>query len=180
MSDETVMIRRVRRSLLLLLLFVCTDGVVSAQSIEIKIVNGRDGRPMAGTCVNLWVGTERKTAMAIPTDENGVARFRLTANDGEVDIHNRWRNCGEFGLIDPIVKYSDSFRIYKGYVLCESRTPGHSWLAIKDYSTQQVVQNGIATVNTCGKATASPKRGEVILFVRPLTWWEKFWGRLWE
>jgi hypothetical protein len=109
--------------LLVLLGFGSSAAVLSAQSIEIKIVNGRDGRPMAGTCVDVWVGTERKTAMAIPADENGVARFRLTDNDGEVDIHNRWRNCGEFGLIDPVVKYNDSFRIYVGYVLVNHELP---------------------------------------------------------
>jgi hypothetical protein len=38
-------------------------------------------------------------------------------------------------------------------------------------------KDGIArlrlTDNDCGKATASPKPGELIIFVRPLTWWEK-------
>jgi hypothetical protein len=38
---------------------------------------------------------------------------------------------------------------------------------------KQVVQQGIVTANTCGKATASPKPGEVTIFVRPLTWWEQ-------
>jgi hypothetical protein len=36
-----------------------------------------------------------------------------------------------------------------------------------------VLQQGIATPNTCGKATASPEPGDLIIFVRPLTWWEK-------
>jgi hypothetical protein len=42
-----------------------------------------------------------------------------------------------------------------------------------NFSTEEILQHGVATANTCGKATASPKPGEVILFVRPLTWWEK-------
>jgi hypothetical protein len=54
---------------------------VQAQTILIKLVNGRNGRPMAGTCVNAWVGNERKEAMAIRADNNGVASVRLTEND---------------------------------------------------------------------------------------------------
>jgi hypothetical protein len=111
--------------------------------------------------------------MAIPTDNNGVARLRLTDRDGEIDIHNRWKGCGEFGVINPVVKYDDSFRINAGYVLCQPRTPDYSWLAMTDLSTKQVVQQGRVTTNTCGKATASPKPGELILFVRPLSWWEE-------
>lgn len=159
--------------LLVLLAFGSSGTVLCAQTVEIKLVNGRNGRPMAGTCVNVWVGTERKAAMAIPTDENGVARLPLTDKDGEIDINNRWKGCGDFGVINPVVKYNDSLRINAGYVLCQSRTPDHSWLAVTDLSTKEVLQHGIATTNTCGKATASPKPGEVILFVRSLSWWEK-------
>lgn len=145
-----------------------------AQGIGIRLVNGKNGRPIAGTCVNVWVGNKREDAMAIPTDKDGVASLRLTDKDGEVDIHNRWKDCGDFwGGINPVVKYDDSLRINAGYVLCHVRKPDYSWLAITNFSTKEVLEHGIATANTCGKVTASPKPGEVIIFVRPLTWWEK-------
>jgi hypothetical protein len=156
-----------------LLAFGSSGTVLCAQTVEITLVNGRNGRPMAGACVNVWVGHERKAAMAIPTDENGVARLRLTDKDGEIDIHDRWKDCGDFGMINPVVKYNESLRINAGYVSCQSRTPDHSWLAVTDLSTKEVLQHGFATANTCGKATASPRPGEVILFVRSLSWWEK-------
>jgi hypothetical protein len=111
--------------------------------------------------------------MAIPTDNNGVARLRLTDKDSEIDSGKPWRACGDFGVIDPVVKYDDSLRVNAGYVLCEPRTPDYSWLGITGFPTKQVVQQGIVTPNACGKATASPRPGEVIIFVRPLTWWEK-------
>ncbi len=159
--------------LLVLLGFGPCGTVLCAQTIEIKLVNGRSGRPVADTCVNVWVGKERKAAMAIPTDKNGVARLRLTDRDSEIDTRNPWKGCGDFGVINPIVKYDDSLRINAGYVLCQQRTPDYSWLAMRDFSTEQVVRQGIVTANACGKATASPKPGEVIIFVRPLSWWEK-------
>jgi len=141
--------------------------------IEIKLVDGRSGHPMSDTCVNVWVGTERKTAMAIPTDESGIARLRLTDKDDEADIHNRSKDCGEFGVVNPVVKYDGSIRINAGYVLCQSRAPDQSWLAVTDFSTERILERGVVTANTCGKATASPKPGAVIIFVRPLTLWEK-------
>lgn len=36
-----------------------------------------------------------------------------------------------------------------------------------------VLQHGVVTANYCGNTTASPQPGEIIIFVRPLTWWEK-------
>jgi hypothetical protein len=146
-----------------------------AQTIEIKLVNGRNGRPIAASCVNVGVGVgnERKKTIAIPTDKDGIARLRLTDKDGEIDIHDRWKDCGLFGVINPVVKYDDVLPINVGYVLCQSHTSDYSWLAITDLSTKELLQQGIVTTNTCGRATASPKLGEMIIFVRPLSWWEK-------
>ncbi len=157
------------------LIFVALSSsgmLLYAQTIQIKLVNGRNGSPLAGTCVNVWVGNERKDAMAIPTDENGVARLRLTDKNSEVDVHS-WKGCGSFGVTNPVVRYDNSLRINASYVSCQPHSPDYSWLAITSFSTQEVIQQGIVTPNSCGKATASPKPGEVIMFVRPLNWWEK-------
>jgi aminoglycoside phosphotransferase len=118
---------------------------------------------LAGTYVNVWVGNERKEAMVIPTDENGVARLQLTDKDSEIDIHSR----------DPVVRYNNLLRINVPYVLCQSHTQDYSWLALTSFSTEQVIQRGIVTPNSCGLAAAPPKPEEVIIFVRPLNWWEK-------
>jgi len=101
--------------LALLVLGSC-GTILCAQTVDIKLVNGRNGRPMTDACVNVWMGNERKTAMAIPTDESGIARLRLTHNDSEIDIHNRWKGCGDFGVVNPVVKYDDSLHIRAGYV----------------------------------------------------------------
>jgi hypothetical protein len=136
------------------LVLSASGTLLYAQTIEIKLVNGRNGRPLPRTCVNVWVGSERKDAMGIPTDENGVAKLRLTDKDSEVDVRRDWKVCGNFGVIDPVVKYNDSIRINVSYVLCQPHTPDYSWLS-------------------CGKATASPKSGELVIFARPLSFWEK-------
>jgi hypothetical protein len=42
-----------------------------------------------------------------------------------------------------------------------------------DLSTSRVLHEGVTMTNTCGKPNAKAKPGEVIIFVRPLTFWEK-------
>ena len=146
--------------------------LLRAQGIEIKLVNGRNGLPVAHTCVDLGVD-HLDHMLAIPTDKNGVARFFVSDNEADVDMQKHWEGCGNWGVIDPVVRYTDTFGIHVGYVLCQFREPDHSWLARTKFSTKEVLQRGTVMSNTCGSATASPKPGEVILFVRPLTWWEK-------
>lgn len=146
--------------------------VVCAQTVEIKLVNGRSGRPMVHGCVN--VGADHLDHMlAIPTNGDGIARLRLTDNDAEINTQNHSSECGDWGVIDPVVKYSDTIGVNAGYVLCMTRTPDYSWLARMSFSTKELLQHGIVTANTCGRANAPPKPGEVIIFVRPLTWWER-------
>ena len=161
-------------SLLVTVLLILPAMSLSAQTIEIKLVDGRNGHPMVGTSsyVNVWVGGERKEAIAIPTDEKGVARLQLTMNPSEVNIPDS-KNNGSIVVDHPIVKYAESFRINAPYVLCGAGGRSYSWLELKNFSTKEVLDHGYASSNTCGKAAASPQPGQVILFVRPLTFWEK-------
>ena len=165
-------ILRIVAQFLMLPAFIASGTLLYSQTVTIKLVNGRNGHPMAASHVNVWVGSQRKEAIAIPTDKNGVARLRLTNNDDEVDIHNRCNGCGVFGVVNPVVKYDDSLRINVGYVLCQVHGSDYSWLAIKAISTKQLLQKGIVMPNTCGKVSASPNPGELTIFVRPLDFWE--------
>lgn len=160
----------------LLVTFLLTMPAMSlaAQTLEIKLVDGRNGHPMVGASsyVNVWMGGERKEAITIPTDDKGVARLQLTLNPSEVNIPNS-TNTGSIVVEHPVVKYDESFRINAPYVLCGPGAGNFSWLELKNFSTKQVLEHGYASANRCGKVTSSPHRGEVILFVRPLTFWEK-------
>jgi hypothetical protein len=106
------------------------------------------------------------------TDKHGVTTVRLADEDTQI-IQNQRLACGLSGIINPVVKYGNTISVRAGYVLCQTRTPAYSWLAMTDFSTTELLEHGIVTGNTCGKVTASPKPGEVTIFVRPLTWWEK-------
>ena len=148
---------------------------VSAQTLEITLVDGRNGRPMVGASsyVNVWVGTEVKEAIAIPTDGNGVARLQLTLHTGEINIPNDSKDRGSIVVDHPVVNYNESLRINAPYVLCGSEVSNYSWLRSENFSTKEILHHGYVSPNTCGNATVSPEPGQVILFVRPLTWLEK-------
>ena len=160
-------------NLLVIVLLVMPAMSLAAQTLEIKLVDGRNGRPMVGTSayVNVWVGGERKEAIAIPTDDNGVARLQLTLNPNEENVP---LSTGHGTIVEkhPVVKYDESFRINAPYVLCGAEG-SRSWLDLKNFSTKEVLDHGYASGNTCGKVTATPQPGQVILFVRPPTFMEK-------
>ena len=111
--------------------------------------------------------------MAIPTDNDGVARLYLTDKDTEVNTQHYLKSCGDFAVANPIVKYADSVRINAGYALCQPHASDYSWLAIMEFSTKRILEQGMVTVNTCGKSKVTPEPGSVVIFVRPLTWWEE-------
>jgi hypothetical protein len=161
-------------NLLVTVLLTMPAMSLAVQTLEIKLVDGRNGRPMVGTSayVNVWVGGERKEAIAIPTDDNGVARLQLTLNPNEVNIPNS-THAGTIVANHPVVKYDESFRINVPYVLCGSGEVNHSWPELKNFSTKEVLDHGYASANACGKVTVSPNPGQVVLFVKPLTFWEK-------
>jgi hypothetical protein len=128
--------------LFLALLDVFSHGTpLSAQRREIKLINGRNGHPVANACVNVWVGNERKDPFSIPTDSNGIARLRLTENDSEVNTDHRWAKYGDFGVISPVVKYKDFVKVNVGYVVCEPHGTDFSWLEVKRFPTKAEVRS---------------------------------------
>jgi hypothetical protein len=144
-----------------------------SEKIKIKLVNGQNGQPIAASHVNVWVGTERKEAIVIPTDGNGVASLQLTLNTAEINIPSPSNDRGSVVVANPVVKYDDSLQINAPYVLCQPHVGDYSWLKTMDLATSRVLQAGIAMANTCGKSRAAAKPGEVVIFVRPLNWWER-------
>lgn len=146
-----------------------------AQNIKVTVLNGSNGHPIADKCMYVWVGNKNDPMsgplLQTQTGSNGVINLHLTK---EQDITNSDTQlaCGSTGTVGPSMRLGDTISIRTGYALCQTGIRD-SWLARSNFSTEEVLQHGIVTPNTCGKATASPRPKEVVLFVRPLTWWEK-------
>jgi hypothetical protein len=147
---------------------------VKAQEIRIKVVDGRNGRTKSDECVNVWVGKNTVVAMAIHTNKDGVATLHLTDDDSRISIQQDDPACGDFGVTNPVVKHADTIGITSGvYLPCQASPPDSPRL---NFATKEVLETGVATANVCGKVKASPRPGEIIFFVRPLTFWER-WKR---
>jgi hypothetical protein len=168
------------KGLLAFLFFASYATALRAQTIQFKVVNGKTGRPVANVCVNA-VDEWSKTAwisVYIRTDKNGVAQLRLTHNDNEVDIsYNLKLYCGPDGAINPVLKYNDTLRtyttLYHPSCAFPQSIPNAREKEMDPISTKEVLQHGFVSANTCGKVTASPQPGQVILFVRPRNFHEK-------
>jgi hypothetical protein len=158
-------------SFLILFIVETSGSALYAQTIAIKLVDGRNGHPIQ-TCINVWVGNERKEAIVIPTDEAGIAKLHLTDKDSEINTSTQSIGCGKFGVFDPVVKYADDLLINVGYVLCQPNS-SYSWLRIMNYSTKELIQTGIVSPNTCGKVIDERMPNKVTIFVRPLRWLER-------
>lgn len=158
----------------LLFLIVTLAGsfgtALRAQEIRIKVLDGRNGRPITNECVNVWVGKRTVASLLIPTNKDGIALLHLTDNDTETSVQNHGSACGSLGIIDPVLKYADTIGINSDYYMsCQAHPPDSPRLS---FSVKKLLQSGDSTTNVCGKVEASPKPGELVFFVRPRTWWE--------
>ena len=122
--------------------------------------------------VNVWVGEERKETIG---DTDGQQRCcsstaHARSERGQRPLLDRpWHYRRE----PSIVQYDKSLRINAPYMLCGAGERIHSPLEIMDFNMKQILNHGYASANACGKVTASPQPGQVVLFVRPLTFLEK-------
>jgi hypothetical protein len=163
---------------LALAFFASYSTALRAQTIQIKLVDGKTGRPVAGACVGAWIkDANNKMSLYIPADKDGTARLRLTQEDSDVDIsYNQKLGCGGTGAVNPVLKYGDTLTTYStgDHPSCAfpESIPKARWKEI-DFSTKEVLQHGVASAITCGKVMASPQPGEVILFVRSRNFHEK-------
>ncbi len=70
------------RGIFRLLLFAPCAAVLCAQTIQIKLLDGKTGRPVAGACVGAWMkDASNKMSLYIPVDKNGAARLHLTQKE---------------------------------------------------------------------------------------------------
>jgi hypothetical protein len=123
----------------------------SAEDIRIRLVNGQTGEPInRPQPVVLYLGRNHSGFLDGTTDMDGVAVFRLP------DPLADWITAGE-----------DSQTLYHCSPYRKSV-----------FSTAEIARAGGVAPNTCdpkgklkGKVEAKP--GEVVIFARPLRWWEK-------
>ena len=127
--------------------------IPSTQSVDIRVrlFNSNNGKPMSGQTIWIYLGWDH--AAHTPeqrTDENGATVFHLQP---------------------PVPKWINA--------VTGSQTIWHCTDIEKNtFATSDVLEHGMVALNKCdlkGKRTGkiSAKPGEVILFARPLRFWER-------
>jgi hypothetical protein len=133
-----------------LVIFVCFELGAKAQlvSIQIRILNGRSGKPIKDEKLNVWRRADQRDSEIFPTDKNGVITLE--------------------------VERTSSIRVGSNiYVTCH---PYKAGARERLYAVEKIVTEGIADLNECSKIKASATPGEFIFFERPRSLWE--WYRL--
>ena len=133
---------------LIVALFVILGGTtLRAQEIRIRVLDGRNGHPIGDERVNVLFDAER-SARLVSTDRSGVAVVNVGSDQ-----------------VDQIRITGDN------YVPCQPHPKDSPFLS---YSAKEVLRSGVASLNLCGKIEVSPKPGELIFFVRPRSFLERF------
>lgn len=136
-------------------------------TIHIHVFDGRTGKNLSG--MNL-------TFVDYHTDRDGSAHADLngrmivnTSADGDSYVTNPdahgvlvFNVLGRDGAWVPCTRQ----KLYDS----NTRTYGSEHL----YRVSTIVDSGLVATNSCSRRTATAKPGELIVFVRPPTWWEKF------
>jgi hypothetical protein len=103
------------------LVVALSAAALSAQTIRIRLVNGRNGKPMAGAHINLFL-KGRKLALVVPKGKDGVAPLVFTDEESKVNVPPV-ENYGSSVVTNPVVKYDDHLWINIRYCVMQGRRP---------------------------------------------------------
>ena len=129
---------------------ILLHGVTGAQTITIRLLNAKSGKPITDQNVTLKWDKDFKSSK-ISTDDTG---------SGHVQVP---QEAAQFVMIAGPKKGSEPERI--PYRNCNASTP--ALISIDRVTTKGWVPN-----NVCGHAKATPHPGEVVFWALPLPWWK--------
>jgi hypothetical protein len=128
------------------LLLVLAAASASAQTVQIhlRFLDGRNGKPISNQQVHVFDFTHQQEIPTSRTDQLG--RVLVIVSEDSVI------NAGTRDFIDCTKSSNVSYTSGK---------------------VNQILLAGVIGGNLCGKASAAPAPGELVVFVRPWGFWEK-------
>jgi hypothetical protein len=133
-----------------LLIAPCVSHAQTAE-IHIRIVNGKNGRPIKAETLRVWTTRNHVDADLWPTDATGSILLKVEGNAQIALDENLNASCR------TLPANQQSFQLL--------------------YSVAEILNKGISTDNSCGNVRVTAKPGELILFERPFTLMEKVKGQ---
>jgi hypothetical protein len=166
-----------RRLLLAAALVGLLVPMLHAQEIRIKVLNGHNGKAIAKECLNIWVGTFDGPHLVAATNRDGVVVLqisddKLVASAGcqGWSAEAAWPTGSEGILVTG--DYYVACQEYAKVVPNPAR-PDFVVEIPPLYPIRRILEPGASSSNTCGKFRAKPMPGELIFFMRPMSFWEK-------
>jgi hypothetical protein len=145
---------------------------VRAQEIRIRVLNGRNGKPITHECLNVSLGPWHGADLLAPTNKDGVVVLHMGGGTVSAEVPSGTRCVGGFPARATLPQGEDRITPASGGNDCQ-RFHKHQVNTPPSYSMQEILQHGVVAENTCGKVRAEAKPGELIFFLRPPTWLEK-------
>jgi hypothetical protein len=121
-----------------------------AQTIHLRVLNGRNGRPISSERVQVWID------ITMDGNTQVIPRQLSTDSNGQAELYVGGATTIRIASID--------------YFDCR---PFRKNAPRPTYSVAEILSSGLATANRCGKPRVEARPGEVVFFVRPFTWWEE-------
>ena len=158
--------------------------VLHAQNIEIRVLNGRDGKPITKECLNVWLGPLHGAGLIAPTNKDGVVVLHFESNQVTADsaVPHACNGMAVLGPkavpngIDEITIAPDEYVACQEYgkiVPGEPATPNLLREIMPSYSIKKILESGVSAANRCGEFRAEAKPGELVFFVRPRSFSER-------
>jgi hypothetical protein len=157
-------------------------SLARSQDIHIQVVNARNGKPITDECLNISFGKWHGAELLAPTNRGGIVELHIKNRQVTADATSP-HACNGQAILGPKFFTNDveSISVMGDiYVACQEygnrvsgQPPPLPTDVIPTYRISKIVEMGVAAANTCGKFKAEAKPGELILFVRRISFWEK-------
>jgi hypothetical protein len=125
----------------------CAEAITP--TIKVRLLNGKNGKPIKNDTPNIWFG-DAVSPINPHTDSNG-----------EVVVSVNQAQSEELQVLPN--QYAD----------CRFKGNSTAGLHVK-YSLKQIITTGVVSENLCGKNRIDPIPRVLILYVRPMTFMERW------
>jgi hypothetical protein len=116
-----------------------------AESIRIRVLDARNGRPIRNEVLQIWIDIQGGMAKQARTNALGIATVNVERSSVIYVASNYYVDC-RYSKKTGQLRYG--------------------------YSVSEILSTGKLAANTCSKMSPEPNPGELIFFVRPERWWE--------
>ena len=155
-----------------------------AQEIDIRVLNGRNGKPVTNECLNISLGSWHGGDLIAPTNKDGVVVLHFAKNQVTADPALP-HTCNGTAVLGPKASPEGMDAITLSgdyYVACqehgkiipgEPATPNLLKEVMPSYPIRKILDSGLSAANTCGKIRVKAKPGELIFYVKPRSFSER-------